>query len=936
MKYDPVHRHTPALTVIDGRGLPIRQVAYLRTVAGEAPRALVTCQQYDVAGRLVAQHDPRLPIANATTGYALDGTTVLTDSVDSGRRHVLAGLAGEPLQRWDERGHHWRSTFDSQLRVVKMEVSGNGQNQLDTFTYADGAESATHNRRGKLIQQVDPSGSLDIPRYAFTGQPLDETRTFHDGAAFISEHVFSPLGVVLEQTDAGGHCRRLRYGLAGQLRQADLWINGTELQSVLFDAQYNANDQLIEQQAGNGVLNQWTYDPADGRLHTQCSRAGEKLLQSFVYFYDRVGNVVRIEDPIFKPVWFANQLIDGHRDFSYDSKYRLIRATGYDDAPPSDIPGWPTPTDPKNRLNYIQSYSYDDGDNLTGLSHVREGKTFSRQMCIAPYSNRGVRWKTGDAPPDFDTLFDPHGNQQALKPGPTLQWNARDELESVPLVTRKNSNSDAEHYRYSQGQRVFKCQEWFTDKTRHFHQVRYLPGLEIRTKDNGEELHIITLGNARCLHWITGRPSSIENNQMRYSQEDHLGSCVRELDQQADLISEEGYYPFGETAWMAAPHEVDVRYKFIRYSGKEMDVSGLYYYGARYYAPWLQRWVSADPAGYGDGLNLYAFVGNNPVAYVDINGEGRKYSMRDALNDQSAEWNAATARRNQTKATSRTKDDMRKHTNAQLDILNMTENRMRDALGQLERMGSGTDIALASTRRTLVLVLGNAISWGVGLVVGIGSQALGAAAPGVGNVLGVGLGFGAKFAVSTAFDYVADRLGMSASVNLKTSKLTSTKIIKKAEYKQMDFGDYIQARLVNMNFTNQKSALKGSKEVTKIGSGLLLKALVTEVGAEGLGAISSGIAMLLGLPEIVDETIGAMNGKSNEKMEAFEIAVGQLALDIDQNMSKIEDFAAALDVTRISGVDIHDLREHSNRVIGTLNDLSNTIRTHRNGYKHAA
>jgi insecticidal toxin complex protein TccC len=623
-----VHSRTPSLSVIDGRGLPIRQVAYLRTVAGEPPEALVTRQQHDVAGRLVAQHDPRLPIANATTVYTLDGAAVLTDSVDSGRRHVLAGLAGEPLQRWDERGHHWRSTFDSQLRVVATELSGNGQNQLDTFAYAEGAESATHNRRGKLIQQVDPSGSLDIRCYAFTGQPLEETRTFHDGAAFTSKHVFSPLGVVLEQTDAGEHCRRSRYGLAGHLKQVDLWIKGIQLQPVLLDAQYNANDQIVEQRAGNGVLNQWTYDPADGRLHTQCSQAGEKLLQSFVYFYDRVGNVVRVEDRIFEPVWFDNQRIDGHRDFSYDSLYRLIRATGYDDAAPSEIPGWPTPTDPKNRLNYTQCYSYDTGHNLTKLCHVRDGNTFTRQMCIDPNSNRGVLWKSGDAPPDFDTLFDPHGNQQTLKPGPTLQWNARDELESVPLVIRKNSNSDAEHYRYSQGQRVFKCHEWFTGTTRHFHQVRYLPGLEIRTKDDGEELHVISLGNARCLHWITGRPGSIENNQMRYSQKDHLGSCVMELDQRADMISKEGYYPFGGTAWMAARNEVEVRYKFIRYSGKEMDVSGLYYYGARYYAPWLQRWVSADPAGAVDGLNLYGFVGNNPVSFIDVHGNsGEKFDI---------------------------------------------------------------------------------------------------------------------------------------------------------------------------------------------------------------------------------------------------------------------------------------------------------------------
>jgi RHS repeat-associated protein len=120
------------------------------------------------------------------------------------------------------------------------------------------------------------------------------------------------------------------------------------------------------------------------------------------------------------------------------------------------------------------------------------------------------------------------------------------------------------------------------------------------------------VGNARCLHWAENKPDGIDTDQLRYNLEDHLGSCVMELDQQAQLISQEGYYPFGATAWMSARSPIEVSYKFIRYSGKEMDVSGLYYYGARYYAPWLLRWVSTD-AEQADGLNLYGFVGNNPM-----------------------------------------------------------------------------------------------------------------------------------------------------------------------------------------------------------------------------------------------------------------------------------------------------------------------------------
>jgi insecticidal toxin complex protein TccC len=618
-----MHSRTPSLTVIDGRGLPVRKVAYLRSMAGNTSSTLVICQEHDLAGRLITQRDPRLSMANTATVYSLNGNAVLIDSVDSGWRVVLPGLAGEPLRRWDQRGSHWRTCFDEQLRLVAVEE--NGEVDVDVLTYSDASAEAGYNRRGQLQEQKDRSGSLLTDSFSLTGQPLSETRTFHDGEPFTTHHAFSPLGALLEQTDAGGHRRRSRYGLAGHLRQIQLLISGqSRWQPVLLDAQYNAADQIIEQQAGNLVLSRWTYDPADSRLHTQSSRKDTgAVLQDLEYFYDLVGNITRIEDHAFQPVYFANQLVDGHRDFSYDSLYRLVSASGYDDGPLSDIPGLPTPTDPNNRLNYTQTYTYDTGGNLVKLVHVRAGANRTVQMRIDSVSNRGVRWKPDDPEPDFDTLFDRHGNQQNLQPGQAMQWNARDELQRVTLIARDGTDDDAEHYRYSQGVRVFKRHETYTDSTVHFHQVRYLPGLEIRNKDNCEELHIISVGSARCLHWAKKPPDEIANDQVRYNLEDHLGSCVMELDQQGDLISQEGYYPFGATAWMAARHAVEVGYKFTRYSGKEMDVSGLYYYGERYYSPWLQRWISADPNGDVDGLNLYAMVGNNPLLYVDRSG-GKK------------------------------------------------------------------------------------------------------------------------------------------------------------------------------------------------------------------------------------------------------------------------------------------------------------------------
>lgn len=55
------------------------------------------------------------------------------------------------------------------------------------------------------------------------------------------------------------------------------------------------------------------------------------------------------------------------------------------------------------------------------------------------------------------------------------------------------------------------------------------------------------------------------------------------------------------------------------YTGREWDrETGLYYYNARYYDPEMGRFISEDPIGFNGGdVNLYAYVGNNPVNFVD-------------------------------------------------------------------------------------------------------------------------------------------------------------------------------------------------------------------------------------------------------------------------------------------------------------------------------
>jgi RHS repeat-associated protein len=61
--------------------------------------------------------------------------------------------------------------------------------------------------------------------------------------------------------------------------------------------------------------------------------------------------------------------------------------------------------------------------------------------------------------------------------------------------------------------------------------------------------------------------------------------------------------------------------KRYRYTGMERDEeSGLSYHGQRSYATEVARWISSDPTGIADGLNVFCYVRGNPQGLVDRAG----------------------------------------------------------------------------------------------------------------------------------------------------------------------------------------------------------------------------------------------------------------------------------------------------------------------------
>ena len=571
------HTGTPTLQVSDARGLVVRAVQFHRRQANDPLDTRVNHQRFDAAGRMVASRDPYLfALAgteeqvpeNVTQHLSLSGAPLLTDSVDAGWRLALAGHTGQVVERWDGRGSHALTEFDALMRPVSVRERGRDSagHTLERFTYAGiEANDIAHNLCGQLIRHDDPAGTLRTLDLGMGGALLKHTRQFllhtapPDWPALVAERdalletgdgaltacQFSPTGELLQQIDALENRQAFAYSVAGALKNSRLMLagEGQVEQLLVSDIRYNVAGQVEAETAGNGVITRHRYDPADGRLTgLSAHKADGKHLQDLSYHYDAVGNVLSIEDAAQPIRYFNNQRIEPVKTYRYDTLYQLIEATGSEAKTGAGGPALPDfqslPLDPGQIANYTQTYHYDAGGNLLDLVHLGP-QAHGRILTRARYSNRCLPERDG-RPPTEDELaagFDANGNLCELQPGQSLTWDLRNQLQEVRPVVREQAEDDRELYIYDgAGQRVRKVHLSQTNARTINREVRYLPGLEIRTHSGtGEILDVITASagsnSVQVLHWAPNPPEEIDNDQVRYSLCDHLKSSTLELDQ---------------------------------------------------------------------------------------------------------------------------------------------------------------------------------------------------------------------------------------------------------------------------------------------------------------------------------------------------------------------------------------------------------------------
>ena len=445
------------------------------------------------------------------------------------------------------------------------------------------------------------------------------------------------------------------YNRAGALERVSL--NG----AIYVDrVAYNAKGQRVLIAYGNGVMTRYAYDGKTShlsRLRTErfsipasgTYRPAGAVLQDFGCDYDLVGNILAIRDRtpesgILNSALGADAL---DRAFIYDPIYRLLSASGRECDRPPDVPwdGAPRCTDLTKTRAYLEKYLYDDVGNIRQLKHMANSGGFTRDFALvadntAPQNNRlKALTVNGNT---YDYAYDHNGNRTQEAASRHFEWDHSDRMRVFRTQTENAAPTIHAQYLYdSGGKRTMKV---VRPSAGPVEVTIYLDGIFEHRKQTSKvliiennSLHVMDKQNRVALFRI-GQPFA--NDAMppvAYHLADHLGSSnivTGGANSAAnDFINREEYSPYGETSFGAFARK---RFRFV---GQERDEeTGFSYAGTRYYAPWLARWMSADPAGPVDSINLFQYVRANPLALVDRTGKDSSEPNQGATNGPSPEF----------------------------------------------------------------------------------------------------------------------------------------------------------------------------------------------------------------------------------------------------------------------------------------------------------
>ncbi len=473
----------------------------------------------------------------------------------------------------------------------------------------------------QVTQVTDPAGKVSNYTYDANGNPLSLT----DALGHITSYTYDSMDRRATRTDPLLRQESYGYDLNGNLASAT--DRKGQVTAFSYDGLNRPTSTCFGQTVSGGVTScastiSYQYDLPNRRTIITDSLAGTitrtyddlgRLISevtpqgSMSYAYDAASRLtsstVAGQPQATYAYDFANRLTTVTKgtqsvQFSYDSGSRLssmtlpngiVAAYGYDVA--SRL------TSISYSLNQVSigtlNYTYDALNRRIGVSGTLARTGLPGAITSASYdaANQVATWN--------GTTFSYDSDGNLLSDGAyAYTWDARGQLAGISGAATAGFAYDA------LGRRI--------SKTLGANNTGFLY--------NGGAITQELSGSTVTANVWNGGTSYFQRTDANGSVVplvDAMGSVVALADANGNITSQYTYDPFGGTTASGATSANP-----FQYIGQENDLTGLYYFHARYYSPALHRFISEDPLGFAGGdVNLHAYGFSSPTNFRDPSGK---------------------------------------------------------------------------------------------------------------------------------------------------------------------------------------------------------------------------------------------------------------------------------------------------------------------------
>lgn len=529
----------------------------------------------DLAHRLIGQADALL--RTNTFGY----------DADNRRTNAVNAASETTEQKWSGRGE--LQVFTDQLsKPISYGHDGAG-NQIVLTNRNGKVWQFQYDKANRLTNTITPLGRTNVE--SFNNRRLLQAIT--NSAGNPTTFSYDARGRLTNRTDLAGSTTYI-YDANGNL--ATNTENGESLVR-----QFDAYDRLTSYTDADGNVIQYRYD-ANGNVTNLIYPGGRTV----TYAYDSLNRLTNVTD-------WTNQ----RTTITYDLASRLTSIT----RPNGTV-----------RSNY-----YDAAGELTNIIEQVASHAPIAFFKLSFNLAARVQWEFG-APlphsytPPVRTMTYDDDNRLATFNGLTISNDLTGNMISGPLT-----NDTPSTYSYDARNRLLSVGglDYGYDPANNRTSVTNGANVsQFVISPNGSQV-LIRVKGATTNYYVYGpgllyevEETTTTTNEVTYHY-DCRGSTIALTDANGNVTDRMEYSAYGLMTYRAG--STDTPFLFNGQFGVQSDANGLLYMRARYYNPYICRFINADPSGFSAGLNFYAYADGNPVSDTDPFGlEPNTVSTADA------------------------------------------------------------------------------------------------------------------------------------------------------------------------------------------------------------------------------------------------------------------------------------------------------------------